>query len=128
MDAANKQGYQPGSAEYEALVQTVYAEFIPTFAFAVQTGIESADPINQTAMLKATGLPVHLVEIVGDGAGNKGDQVLPGTVAGFPLSGTEPLIATLGLNCVDQTSAGGGAVRFAKGHHSSLIDHPKYRA
>ncbi|MBO2657903.1 VolA/Pla-1 family phospholipase [Shewanella algae] len=122
VDAANKQGYQPGSAEYEALVQEVYAEFIPTFAFAVQTGIESADPINQTAMLKATGLPVHLVEIVGDGAGNKGDQVLPGTVAGFPLSGTEPLIATLGLNCVDQTSAGGGAVRFAKGHHSSLID------
>lgn len=119
---ANTAGYEPGSPEYAALVQAVYAQFIPTFAFAVQTAVDSADPINHAAMLKATGLPVHLIEIAGDGNGNLADQVLPNRVDNFPLSGTEPLIAAIGLPCVDSTSKGSGAVRFAKGHHSSIVD------
>lgn len=119
---ANTAGYEVGSPEYAALVQAVYAQFIPTFAFAVQTAIDSADPVNHAAMLKATGLPVHLIEVAGDGNGNLGDQVLPNRVDNFPLSGTEPLITSLGLPCVDGTTKGKGAVRFAKGHHSSLVD------
>ncbi|MCL1046122.1 lipase [Shewanella electrodiphila] len=121
VDAANTGGFEPGTPEYAALVQAVYAEFIPTFAFAVQTAIDSADPINHGAMLAETQLPVHLIEVAGDGAGNLPDQVLPNSVEGFPLSGTEPLISALGLGCVSSTNAGSGAVRFAKGHHSSIV-------
>ncbi|PKG58853.1 lipase [Shewanella sp. Choline-02u-19] len=120
VDAANTGGYEPGSDEYTALVQEVYAGFIPTFAFAVQTAFDSADPINHAASLAATKLPVHVIEVVGD-ATNKPDQVLPNAVANFPLSGTEPLIANLGLKCVSSTNAGSGAVRFSKGHHSSIV-------
>lgn len=122
VDAANTAGYEPGSPEYAALVQGVYAQFIPTFAFAVQTAVDSADPVNHAAMLKATGLPVHLIEVAGDGNGNLADQVLPNRVDNFPLSGTEPLIAAIGLPCADSTSKGHGVVRFAKGHHSSIVD------
>ncbi|MDT3296731.1 lipase [Shewanella sp. SP2S2-6] len=121
VDKANTAGYEVGSPEYEALVQAVYAQFIPTFAFAVQTAVDSADPINHAATLKATGLPVHLIEIAGDGNGNLPDQVLPNRVDNFPLSGTEPLISAFGLPCVDSTSKGHGVVRFSKGHHSSIV-------
>ncbi|MGI1985787.1 VolA/Pla-1 family phospholipase [Shewanella glacialipiscicola] len=121
VNAANTAGYELGSPEYAALVQAVYAQFIPTFAFAVQTAVDSADPVNHAAMLKATGLPVHLIEVAGDGNGNLPDQVLPNRVDNFPLSGTEPLIAAIGLSCVDSTAKGPGAVRFAKGHHSSIV-------
>ncbi|MCT7942547.1 VolA/Pla-1 family phospholipase [Shewanella holmiensis] len=122
VNAANKvPGYEEGTPEYDALVQAVYAEFLPAFAFAVQTAVDSADPVNHGAKLAATGLPVHLIEVVGDGAGNLPDQVLPNVVEGFPLSGTEPLIASLKLGCIDSTAAGSGAVRFSKGHHSSIV-------
>ncbi|MDT3274377.1 lipase [Shewanella sp. SP2S2-4] len=121
VDKANTAGYEVGSPEYEALVQAVYAQFIPTFAFAVQTAVDSADPINHASMLKATDLPVHLIEIAGDGNGNLPDQVLPNRVDNFPLSGTEPLISAIGLPCVDSTSKGHGVVRFSKGHHSSIV-------
>ena len=121
VDKANTAGYEVGSPEYAALVQAVYAQFIPTFAFAVQTAVDSADPINHAATLKATGLPVHLIEIAGDGNGNLPDQVLPNRVDNFPLSGTEPLISAIGLPCVDTTSKGHGVVRFSKGHHSSIV-------
>ena len=120
VDEANVNDAEPGSDEYNAIVAAVYAEFIPTFAFAVQTAFDSADPINHAASLAGTQLPVHLIEVVGD-ATNKPDQVLPNTVEGFPLSGTEPLIANLGLKCVSATEAGSGAVRFSKGHHSSIV-------
>ncbi|SIR11798.1 extracellular lipase, Pla-1/cef family [Shewanella morhuae] len=121
VNAANTAGYEVGSPEYAALVQAVYAQFIPTFAFAVQTAVDSADPVNHAAMLKATGLPVHLIEIAGDGNGNLPDQVLPNRVDSFPLSGTEPLISAIGLPCVDSTAKGHGVVRFSKGHHSSIV-------
>ncbi|QYJ87486.1 lipase [Shewanella mesophila] len=121
VDEANKStNYEPGSPEYAALVQAVYAQFLPTFAFAVQTAVDGMDPINHAAALKATGLPVHLIEVAGDGS-NLPDQVLPNSVENFPVSGTEPLIANLGLECVDTTTAGSGAVRFSKGHHSSIV-------
>ncbi|MBV7315052.1 VolA/Pla-1 family phospholipase [Shewanella sp. NIFS-20-20] len=119
VDAANTAGYEPGSDEYNALVQQVYAGFIPSFAFAVQTAVDSADPINQAHSLVSTELPVQLIEIVGDGV-NLADQVLPNTVAGFPLSGTEPLVSSLALNCIDSTQEGSGVIRFLKGHHSSI--------
>jgi len=118
--SANTAGYEEGTPEYAALVQAVYAGFLPSFALAVQTAMDSADPVNHGAMLAATGLPVHLIEVAGD-ATNLPDQTLPNSVEGFPLSGTEPLISAIGLGCVDSTMPGSGAVRFSKGHHSSIV-------
>lgn len=118
----NTAKYVEGSPEYTALVKAVYAGFLPSFAFAVQTAVDSVDPVNHGAKLAALGLPIHLIEVVGDGAGNKSDQTLPNSVAGFPLSGTEPLIRALGLACVDTSTPGSGAVRFSKGHHSSIVN------
>ncbi|ABE55752.1 conserved hypothetical protein [Shewanella denitrificans OS217] len=118
----NIEGYLEGTPEYTALVQAVYAGFIPGFALAIQTAVDSVDPVNHGAKLAALGLPVHLIEVVGDGADNKPDQTLPNSVAGFPLSGTEPFIRSLDLGCVASTTQGSGAVRFAKGHHSSIVD------
>ncbi|MBY5993849.1 VolA/Pla-1 family phospholipase [Ferrimonas balearica] len=119
------------SPECAAVVEQVNSEVIPPFAFAVQTAIESMDPINHAGILgmaKDT-TPVHLIEVVGnldEGGSNPPDLVLPPTVEGFPLSGTEPLISALGLPGITQTtsdSAGrvSGAVRFRIGAHSSLI-------
>ena len=58
-------------------------------------------------------------------AGNPPDQVITNTVPGAPLSGTEPLIAALGLPPIFETtqSANGvrGAVRFTEGDHGSLL-------
>ncbi|WP_028117522.1 VolA/Pla-1 family phospholipase [Ferrimonas senticii] len=106
-----------------AVVAAIEADVIPEFALASQTAVDAIDPLNHAAMLAATATPVHLIEIVGDDM-LPGDLVLPNSVAGFPLSGTEPLIANLGLAAVTETqmdAAGvSGAVRFSKGHHSSV--------
>jgi len=79
--------------------------------------------------LKETMTPVHLMEVVGDeaaGGTNKSDQVIPNYNASLPLVGTEPLIRELGLLGVsssqgDGTTAVSAAVRFLKGHHSSVL-------
>ncbi len=122
VEKANTAKFERGSVEFSALVQAVYAKFVPSFAFAVQTAVDSVDPVNHAAMLKATGLPVQLIEVTGDGNGNLADQVLPNRADNFPLSGTEPLVSSLELPCVDSTTQGSGVVRFSKGHHSSIVD------
>ncbi|HQV73313.1 MAG TPA: hypothetical protein PLY64_10110, partial [Dokdonella sp.] len=65
-----------------------------------------------------------LQEVVGS-EGSPPDQVIPNSVAGAPLSGTEPLIRVLGLSTITQTtqSATGirGVVRFTAGDHGSLL-------
>jgi hypothetical protein len=114
-------GLTTGSPEH---IQAVYAGFIPKFAFAIQTTVDSVDPLNHAAALLEAETPVQVIEIVGDGS-NLADQVLPNRVAQFPLSGTEPLITSLGLEdkCVDGgIVAGSGVVRFVKGHRSSLVN------
>lgn len=122
VDEANVNAFAADTPEYLAVLNAVYEAFIPSFAFAVQTAVDSIDPINVAGYLATTTLPMQLIEVVGDGAGNLSDQVLPNVVAGFPLSGTEPLISALGLACVDSTTVGSGVVRFTKGHHSSIVD------
>ena len=136
VDAANTQGHAEGTSDYNDVVRAEYGKFIPSFAFAIQTAVDSIDPINYGAALAASEIPVQVIEIVGDGADNLSDQTLPNRVLQLPLpnldplpipflmSGTEPLIASLGLDCVDSmtTGATSGVVRFTKGHHSSLGD------
>ena len=51
------------------------------------------------------------------------DQVIPNAVATAPLSGTEPMIALMGLTAVSTGTVvtTTGAVRFDQGGHSSLL-------
>lgn len=94
------------------------------FLVAMQTALDSADPINYGA--KAARLhPIHLIEVVG-GAGSLPDQVVPNTVEGAPLSGTEPLARMMGLQSVRRSVVDDqgirALVRFTQGIHRSLID------
>ncbi|MCB1589274.1 MAG: hypothetical protein KDI37_10875 [Xanthomonadales bacterium] len=98
-------GLQPGTPDFES------------FLLAAQTVIDSADPINYARSLVLTDR-VLLQEVLGD-------QVVPNRVTGAPLSGTEPLIAIMGLNKITGTAldANGirGFVRFTEGDHGSLL-------
>ncbi|MCM2679751.1 VolA/Pla-1 family phospholipase [Echinimonas agarilytica] len=113
---------------YNVIVDQVYPPFLSAFMFAAQQAIDAGDPINFANLYGALGTPILLHEVVGNGADNLSDQVLPNSVAadGWPVSGTEPLIAALGLDGISssvQNDAGvSGAVRFMYGHHSSLLD------
>jgi len=88
------------------------------FLGAAQTVVDSADPINWSAVAAADN-SILLHEVIGD-------QVVPNAVAGAPLSGSEPMIRAMGLETIDSTvqNAAGirGAVRFIQGSHGSLLD------
>lgn len=92
------------------------------FLLITQTVIDSGDPINYARL--ATGKRILLQEVVGGGSVLP-DQVVPNTVAGAPLSGTEPLIANLGLSTITQTTSNAngirGVTRFIVGDHGSLL-------
>jgi hypothetical protein len=87
------------------------------FMLATQTVIDSADPINHGANASLVN-NVLLHEIIGD-------QVITNTVPNAPLSGTEPLIAAMGLTSYSESAfdAAGidGVVRFIEGDHGSLL-------
>ncbi len=98
------------------------------FLLIAQTVIDSADPINFAPLAGAERILLH--EVVGGaqlsgGIVNLPDQVIPNSVPGAPLSGTEPLIRVLGLATITASTqnASGirGAVRFIKGEHGSLL-------
>jgi len=101
------------------------------FLWAAQTAIETGEPINYCGILGAGGMPILLQEVVGDGTPppptgdlfGLPDQVIPNSVATAPLSGTEPMIALLGLTPVSTGTVvtDSGVVRFEQGAHSSLL-------
>ena len=91
------------------------------FSFAAQTVLDSSDPVNYTAMVNVTETPTHLIEVVGNGADNLSDQVIPNRVTTSPLAGTEGAVLLLGLPSVSADSTGSGVVRFLAGHHGSLL-------
>lgn len=95
-----------------------YAQFM----LAAQTVIDSADPINYARFTDGKNLLVQ--EVVGSEF-TAGDQVIPNTVEGAPLSGTEPLIRALGLKAIDETTHVQDGVRvatrFVGGVHGSLL-------
>jgi dienelactone hydrolase len=97
-------GLQPNTLQYDQ------------FMGAAQQVIDPVDPINYGFASATNAILLH--EIIGD-------QVVPNSVPGAPLSGTEPLIAVLGLPPIFETtqSANGirGAVRFIEGDHGSLL-------
>ncbi len=96
-----------------------------SFMGAAQQAIDSADPINFASVAVAGGERILLHEVVGGGSVLP-DQVIPNSVAGAPLSGTEPLIRNLGLASITGPVAPNpaglnGAVRFIVGDHGSLL-------
>lgn len=107
--AAN--GVIKGTADYD------------TFMVVAQTAVDSGDPINFGAQA-ASQHPIHLMEVIG-GSTSLPDQVIPNSVPGAPLSGTEPLAAVMGLTSLDTSTvdAAGirGIVRFTAGDHSSVL-------
>ena len=90
------------------------------FFVAAQTVLDSADPINLGAAAAAKH-KIHMIEVVG-GNSSPADQVIPNTVEGAPLSGTEPLAAVMGLPAVTVGGGtGSGIVRFTAGDHGSIL-------
>ena len=103
-------GLQQGTPNYDA------------FFVAAQTVTDSGDSINFAFATAAKAILAQ--EVVGD-ATHPSDQVIPNTVAGAPLSGTEPLLAALGLSPITATTQAAkirGVVRFTQGTHGSLLD------
>ncbi len=104
-------GLQPGTPSYDQ------------FFGATQQIIDAADPVNY-GFASATDAIV-LQEVVGNGSNVLPDQVIPNRVTGAPLSGTEPLIAALGLPTITASTQAAtgvrGAVRFTAGDHGSLL-------
>lgn len=88
------------------------------FLGAAQTVIDSADPINWGELATAQN-SILLQQVAGD-------SVVPNAVEGAPLSGTEPLIAVMGLDAIAETTEDPmgirGAVRLLQGGHGSLLD------
>ena len=117
-------GVHPGTSDFDS------------FLAVTQTVTDSGDPINYAFATANKNL--LLQEVVGDGASSLPDQVIPNSVINVtipgtsvkitaPLSGTEPLIAALGLSTIvapGAQSATGvrGVVRFTKGEHGSILD------
>lgn len=104
-------GLQPGTPAFDQ------------FFGAAQQVIDPADPINYGFASLTNS--ILLQAVVGNGSDVLPDQVVPNRVAGAPLSGTEPMIAALGLpglTASAQVPAGvRGAVRFTAGDHGSLL-------
>lgn len=87
------------------------------FVLATQTAVDAADPINLAGFASLqNNILLHQIN---------GDNVVTNRVPGAPLSGTEPLIAAMGLTSYSESAfnpAGlDAAVRFTAGSHSSLL-------
>lgn len=132
-------------ADQQAYVSCAYPEYIASltvadenakianiqgvmtqFSFAAQTALDSGDPTNYAAAIQALGTPVYMNVVVGDGEGNKPDQVIPPTTVNNPLAGSLPLANLMGLTTVTQSQAPTDEgmsylVKFTKGHHSSVL-------
>lgn len=100
-----------------------------SFLGAAQQVIDSGDPVNYGGVI-TTAVPgllpkILMQEVVGSST-SPSDNVIPNTVAGAPLSGTEPLARALNLPPLTQslTTQSGvrGIVRFIAGSHGSLLD------
>lgn len=128
-------GIDPQSPQFEAFLPQAFVQFyqggvatsaqqaelqatLAQFQFAAQTAVDSGDPINYAAQLRATETPIYLIQA-------NGDKVVPNSTP-HPLGGTEPLIRALGLPSVsgptqseDPISA---AVRYVGAGHSSLLN------
>ena len=107
------------SAEQLAGVNAVFSQF----AFAAQTALDAADPINYGETL-GMNTATHMLTVVGDGGDNLPDQVIPVTTA-LPLSGQDALAGVIGLeqivSSVQSANPINGQVKFSSGAHASSL-------
>jgi hypothetical protein len=109
------QGITPDMPEYE------------DFLWVVQSVTDAGDPVNHAGRGLGATIPIHLMEVVGNGVDHYPDLVVPNGVAGAPLAGTEPLVETMGLSSLTSPGIllpGAGiraVVRFTGGHHGSIL-------
>ena len=116
-------GLEQGTIEYENYL---------TYATTIT---DASDTINFAALANINH-PIHMTEIIGDGANNLPDQTVPnhvlntGSYTGLvvetaPLAGTDALIRVMGLTAVSSSieNAMGRhvAVRFTDGDHQSQV-------
>lgn len=121
---------QTGNTAQQARISGTLTQF----AFAAQTVTDSGDPNNYAQLLVATGTPTYMIEVVGNGAENLPDQVIPNgffnplaalAQGRMALAGTEPLARLLGATAVQAPGVelGGNAIaRFNAGDHGSILD------
>jgi len=112
-----------GETDKLANIKSVMTQFV----FAAQTALDSGDPTNYAATVKALETPVYMNVVVGDGTdSNKPDQVIPPMTANNPIAGTLPLANFMGLETVSTTQAptemgASYLVKFNTGHHGSVL-------
>ncbi|MFK3858440.1 VolA/Pla-1 family phospholipase [Pseudoalteromonas rhizosphaerae] len=111
-----------GETAKTAKIQGVMTQF----AFAAQTVLDSGDPTNYATSLNALGTPVYMNVVVGDGAGNLPDQVIPPTTVNNPIAGSLTLARLMGLSTVATTQGPNAEpssylVKFTDGGHSSVL-------
>ncbi|KYL33614.1 lipase [Pseudoalteromonas tetraodonis] len=112
-----------GEADKLANIKGVMTQFV----FAAQTALDSGDPTNYAATVKALETPVYMNVVVGDGTdSNKPDQVIPPMTANNPIAGTLPLANFMGLETVSTSQAptemgASYLVKFTQGHHGSIL-------
>ncbi|MBT3339538.1 MAG: hypothetical protein HN405_01235 [Planctomycetes bacterium] len=115
-------GLVPDSAEYNR-----YLWFAQTMLDVVEPAAAAGDAMARGQADEFATLfdvPLHLIEVVGDGLLEMPDKVMPNAVSSNPWVGTEPLISLLGLDSISTTPLAGpirGSVRFVAGHHGSII-------
>jgi len=112
-----------GETDKLANIKSVMTQFV----FAAQTALDSGDPTNYAATVKALETPVYMNVVVGDGTdNNKPDQVIPPMTANNPIAGTIPLANFMGLETVSTSQAptemgASYLVKFNTGHHGSIL-------
>ncbi|GHG69044.1 lipase [Alishewanella longhuensis] len=120
---------QTGNTAQQARINATLTQF----AFAAQTVTDSGDPNNYAQLLVATGTPTYMIEVVGNGAENLPDQVIPNgffnplaalAQGRMALAGTEPLARLLGAEAVQAPGMmleGNAIARFNAGDHGSIL-------
>ena len=98
---------------------------ISQFAFAIQTAVDAADSNSLASKVASQGTAIYQNVVVGDGAGNPADTVIPPYSTINPVSGTVPSGMLMGLTPVATSqmtqTPNSYLVKFTKGHHGSVL-------
>lgn len=86
------------------------------FLYAIQSIMESGDPVGFSQLLATLGVPVLLQQV-------KDDLVIPNNNSNAPLMGTEAMARLMGMTQlgVGNTTLGRGHVKMNVGSHTSLL-------
>jgi pimeloyl-ACP methyl ester carboxylesterase len=100
----SKAGVKVGTSSYEK------------FMYAAQSAVDSVDSVNFAQLLATLKIPVLLQQI-------KNDLVIPNSVDGAPLAGTEAFARLLGTTQLGlgETQLGLGYVKLNAGNHGSIL-------